>query len=160
MNLDKNIGWCILILGSHRVIDKGGYILVRCENYHPYKSNSGYVKEHRAVMENYLQKFLDPEENIHHKNGNRQDNRIENLELTTNSNHNNIHWREMSPEIKKPRLQKMTEGMIKVKKKPRITVVCACGCGENFITPDSKGREHQFISGHNQRGKHWTWRDK
>ncbi len=59
--------------------DKKGYTLLLLRN-HPRASNR-YVFEHILVMEKKLERYLLPNENIHHKNGVKNDNRLENLEL-------------------------------------------------------------------------------
>lgn len=48
---------------------------------HPYSDKRGYVMEHRLVVEENLGKFLPKHAVIHHKNGIRDDNRLENLEI-------------------------------------------------------------------------------
>lgn len=73
-----------------RVIQKG-YVFVKMPDY-PSANKGGYVREHRLVMEKYLGRYLEPEERIHHLNGNKQDNRIENLQLfKNNSEHSKYH---------------------------------------------------------------------
>ena len=67
---------------------KSGY--VKRERYigvHPVSGRANYQTQlqHRFVMEEFLGRLLLPHENVHHLNGQRNDNRIENLELWSKS---------------------------------------------------------------------------
>src|SRR3990172_7462682 len=73
--MEKNHFW-----KGGRVVDKHGYILIK-KNDHPFCNHIGYVREHRLVMEKHLGRYLVSSEVVHHKNGVKNDNRIENLEL-------------------------------------------------------------------------------
>lgn len=88
-------GWCSLHYGRIRTMGKTGPPgLMRAPNgaggrtgdgYITHRSGKRLIREHRLVMEQVIGRPLLPEENVHHLNGVRDDNRPENLELWSRS---------------------------------------------------------------------------
>jgi hypothetical protein len=73
----RNKTYCTENITSH------GYVILRKSDidpkYHPLLESG--MSEHRFVMAKKLGRPLTSDENVHHKNGNKRDNRLENLEL-------------------------------------------------------------------------------
>jgi len=78
-----------------RKIDKRGYIRLSGIRFHP----RGWIFEHRWIMEQYLGRPLLPTEAIHHINGNKIDNRFENLKIITHSSHTELHNHKRFPNV-------------------------------------------------------------
>ena len=72
---------------------KTGYIYVYIDETSPYYSmvakgvGTGYVAQHRLVIAESIGRPLTKSETVHHKNGLKWDNRIENLELWSSNHH-------------------------------------------------------------------------
>jgi len=70
-----------------RIVDKDGYVLIKSPD-HPARDRHNYVREHRLVMEQVLGRHLQPQEVVHHKDGDKQHNQADNLEVFgTNAEH-------------------------------------------------------------------------
>jgi HNH endonuclease len=73
-----------------RIIDSNGYVKI-WKPEHPYCQSDGYVFEHRLVLEEKLGRYLTEEEQTHHINHNRKDNRPENLMVIDSHEHGRLH---------------------------------------------------------------------
>jgi hypothetical protein len=69
---------------SGELFNDRGYLAI-------YIKSRGKVQFHRYVMEQKLGRRLNPDEFVHHKNGDKKDNRLVNLELTNNFTHGKLH---------------------------------------------------------------------
>ena len=68
---------------------RNGYIYVYApDNPHHHQK---YYAEHRLVMEKKHGRFLEPREHVHHIDGSRNNNRVENLIVLSPSEHNKKH---------------------------------------------------------------------
>lgn len=74
-------------------IDRKGYVKIFFPD-HPQSTKDGYIFEHRLVMECVLGRWLRKDEDVHHINGVRNDNRKENLMVMTSKEHNAFHLNE------------------------------------------------------------------
>ena len=86
---------------SDEKISHYGYKLVR-HIEHPFANCDGFVFEHRLLAEEYLmtdtesieingKKYLRPDLQVHHKDGNKTNNNIDNLMIVTKAEHRRIH---------------------------------------------------------------------
>lgn len=85
------------------------------------KIDGKYIAEHRYVMEQNLGRKLNKEEIIHHKNGKKDDNTIENLMIVNKHNHLTIHSKigyERTPE--RPLSEEMKKMFLTAKKVAEI----------------------------------------
>lgn len=83
-NPEKNPNW----RGGKRLHE--GYVEVYCPN-HPNANVRKCVYEHQLVMEKRIGRYLKKEEVVHHIDGNKSNNDINNLLLLTNSDHAKLH---------------------------------------------------------------------
>ncbi|MBQ7430692.1 MAG: HNH endonuclease [Butyrivibrio sp.] len=76
-----------------KIISKGEYNYALVPE-HPYATKNGYVLLHRIVVENHLGRVLNTNEVVHHKDHNKKNNVIENLEILDRKEHNKLHGQE------------------------------------------------------------------
>ncbi len=115
-----------------KIVKKGEYLYAVVPE-HPKAIKYGYVLAHRVILENKLGRILKDNEQSHHKNENKHDNRPSNLEVKIKGEHQRYHMRK-----KYPNGQKM------------VDLVCA-NCGKEFKrrssnSPHIKGYKKSFCS--------------
>lgn len=67
-----------------------GYQIIKMID-HPYSDKNGYVYEHRLIVEKSIGRYLLPDERIHHIDGDKTNNNIDNLQITSHREHRRKH---------------------------------------------------------------------
>lgn len=122
-----------------KIVSCGDYKFAVVPN-HPNATKHGYVLLHRIIMENHIGRILDADEVVHHKNFDKNDNRIENLELMSRSEHTKLHQQEkghLEFEIKCPVCGKIFNLDIRnvksiLKTNPNRTFCCSRSCSSKL----------------------------
>lgn len=78
---------------GHTKMHNRGYILAYVPK-HPHAHKDGYVMLHTVIMERAIGRYLSGDEVVHHKNHDRTDNRLENLQLMSKKEHCSMHMHE------------------------------------------------------------------
>jgi len=73
------------------IISKKYKYIYMPEHPHAAGTKKLYVAEHRLIMEKHIGRYLEENEIVHHKNEDTLDNRIENLTLMVDAEHNSQH---------------------------------------------------------------------
>lgn len=136
-----------------KLIHKGDYYYALVPN-HPNATKNGYVLYHRIVMENHLGRILNKTEVVHHVNGNKRDNRIENLQLLDSKEHARLHGIEHGRKmckLKCPNCGKIFEmfenktSQCKYHKtRTFLYTCCSRKCGTQFSYKLRKGLTHEL----------------
>jgi HNH endonuclease len=116
--------------GRHR--SSHGYITVNVPaSHHLAVSGKAVAYEHRLVMERKLGRRLQTGEEVHHVNGDKGDNRPENLELMGNRAEHVLRHRKRRE--------------LRVPGEENPTISCICGCGVTGLKYDESGRPRRWL---------------
>ena len=124
-----------------RLIASNGYVLLRRPG-HANADVRGYIYEHRFVAAEKIGRPLRPGEHVHHINGNKQDNRPENLEVVASAAEHSLRHRTPAGATRR------------LPGEPNRLVTCACGCETVIEFFDKLGRPRRYVSGHNRHPRH------
>lgn len=121
-----------------KTIDKDGYVRLNGIYNHPNSNKYGRIQEHRHLMSNHLGRALEAHELVHHIDGNKQNNSIENLKIVTNETHHLEHnWGK--------NLKVSRWGDTLVAERSKVKSITEVGIEDTYDV-HMKGKHHNFVA--------------
>ena len=129
----KNPAW-----RGGRIVASNGYVILRMPGHH-LADVRGYVYEHRLVAEGKIGRRLVKGEQVHHADGNKQNNSPDNIVVAASLADHKVHHRKHD---------NYKGSQMRMPSEPNPMVDCRCGCGLQLLRFDSRGRPRHFVVGH------------
>lgn len=116
----------------------GGYMYCRTHPVHPKANSKGLYPLHRVLVENNLGRYLSKDEVVHHKDEDKSNNSIDNLQVLKRSDHS-AHHSKNTEKIQvfcgfcgksftlKPHVHRL-----RIKRNKRKLVFCSRACGSTL----------------------------
>lgn len=126
-----------LIWNIKKFVSKGDYYYAVVPG-HPNANKNNYVLAHRIIMENHLGRLLDSDEVVHHKDGNKKNNSITNLQVMTAKDHCSHHANEIGETMLQLKCPNCGNIFSKPRNKTHIgksqgkSTFCSASCGGKF----------------------------
>lgn len=125
-------------ISKGRIIASNGYVKLLMP-LHPSADSKGYVYEHRVIAERMMGRPLGKSEIVHHKDHDKANNDILNLEVVRGTAEHFVKHRKRSS--------------LRLPGEENPLIQCKCGCGTEFTKYDSYNRPRTYVSGHNPQEK-------
>lgn len=125
-----------------KIINKGDYLYALVPE-HPKATKNHYVLLHRVIMENYIGRILTDNEIVHHKDHNKKNNDIDNLELMNKNTHSQLHSKKRGRKIVKLKCPWCKKEFIKYLSTTHLNKPSKYNC--TCCSPTCRGKLYRYI---------------
>lgn len=128
-----------------KIVSKGDYLYALVPE-HPKATKNGYVLLHRVVMENHLGRVLNANEVVHHRDHDKKNNVLENLELLDSKEHNRIHGFEQGRKMVRLKCPWCRREFVRYRNQTHLQKPSKLNC--TCCSPSCRGKLSSYVQFH------------